>query len=281
MSATVERTRPTSNGQAPQPPSDPLRSAIDTEAQIAARAAEIRARHDGGGAKMTRELFLELWPLAKEPIPPGLIVHTGVVKGKPYESDGVKSVQVQMNRMDAVFTPLYWGYEDAYEEDGKLCLVTVCVFDHEGQNLVKRNSWGGVNQASTLGNLRKGSFTNAAKLAFARVGPGHEIYLGAPDLDPDTNEKVAEQQRPVEAGRAARASLLDRSQAPVEDPEQALAALLAEDHPLAAKRAEANAAMLELGANVGQRLRELRAAIDDRAMNALLDRLAAASERTS
>ncbi len=68
--------------------------------------------------------------------------------------------------------------------------------------------------------------------------------------------------------------------APPEDPEQALAALLAEDHPLAAKRAEANASMVDLAAGPERRLRELRAAGDDRAMNALLDRLAAASERT-
>jgi hypothetical protein len=67
---------------------------------------------------------------------------------------------------------------------------------------------------------------------------------------------------------------------PQDDPEQALAALLAADHPLAAQRAEANASMLEVGANAGQRLRELRAAGDERAMNALLDRLTAASEKT-
>jgi hypothetical protein len=183
-----------------------------------------------------------------------------------------------MDRMDAVFTPLYWGYEDIYEEDGKLCLVTVRVFDHEAQCLVARNSWGGVNQASTIGNLRKGSFTNAAKVAFARVGPGHEIYLGMADLDPDTNTAVAEQQRPVEPRSTRSAPLPDRSRAPVEeeDPTKALADYLAVDSPLARKRAYFAEGSAKIGMPPGQALRLLQdAGTDERALDALVDRMEA------
>jgi len=112
--------------------------------------------------------------------------------------------------MDAVLTPLWWweevryfGDED-YEKGGTLCEVTVHVGVPGEKPLFSRTSRGGVNQASTLGNRYKGSYTNAAKRAFAAVGPGHEVYLGAADLDPDTNEDAANQQGRAETPADAR-----------------------------------------------------------------------------
>lgn len=170
-----------------------LDEALNDEQAIAEEAAKLRE----GTAGLDRELFQRLWPLLRKPIPGGFIKTIGVVKGKPYDSTGVSSVQVQIERMDNVLGPLAWRDRVEYSEGGKLAHVTVDVIDKDGDVLVSRESWGGVNQASTIGNLHKGSYTNAAKLAFARVGPGHEVYLGATDLDPDVHEKAAaEQARP-------------------------------------------------------------------------------------
>lgn len=168
-----------------------LAEAIAFEQEIAARASEIRAAaKDGDG--LTSALFMELYPLLCEPIPSAFIQTVGKVDGKPYVSTGVRSVQVQIDRMNNVLTPLWWWYEDEYSADGALAKVTVCVGDDRDHPLVARSSRGGVRAAKVLGNTYKGAFTNAGKVAFARVGPGHEVYLGAADLDPDVNQEVAE-----------------------------------------------------------------------------------------
>lgn len=170
---------------------DPRAAAIASEQAIADEAAEIR----GDTTELTAELYLKLLPLLRRPIPEGFIESIPAVKGKPYESTGIKSVQVQFDRMDNVLTPLWWDEEVAYEKDGALCHVTVYVRQgKDGRVLSQRSSMGGVNQASTVGNLYKGSYTNAAKVAFARTGPGHEVYVGVTDLDPDVHEPSANAQ---------------------------------------------------------------------------------------
>ena len=92
-------------------------------------------------------------------------------------------MQVLIDRMNNVLTPLGWWYEVEYlldgEDHGKLAEVTVSVGNRGSEPLVTAVSRGGVNQASTIGNRFKGSETNAAKRAFAQIGPGHEVYLGA------------------------------------------------------------------------------------------------------
>jgi hypothetical protein len=179
---------------------DQLAEAIAYEQAIAEEAAAVREGED----KLTSELFLRLWPLLRRPIPAGFIVSTPKSDGKPYDSTGVKSLQVLIDRMDNVLTPLWWGYSVDYvggegTDDrgrparGKLALVRVYVGDKDTP-LLARESHGGVNQASTIGNLFKGSETNAAKRAFAQVGPAHEVYLGATDLDPDVNPDAAKAQ---------------------------------------------------------------------------------------
>jgi hypothetical protein len=163
---------------------DQLAEAIAYEQAIAEEAAAVREGED----KLTSELFLRLWPLLRRPIPAGFIVSTPKSDGKPYDSTGVKSLQVLIDRMDNVLTPLWWGYSVDYvggegTDDrgrparGKLALVRVYVGDKDTP-LLARESHGGVNQASTIGNLFKGSETNAAKRAFAQVGPG-EVGAGA------------------------------------------------------------------------------------------------------
>jgi hypothetical protein len=264
------------------PASAPWGAATDAaryEQEIADRATGIRGEDFDG--TMTPALFLRLWPLLREPLHEGHIVHTTAGKGKPYESDGAKSVQVLIDRCNNVLTPLCWGYSDGYESNGKLCKVVVMVYGSEpgGTVLVSRSSWGGVDRGSE-GNIRKGSFTNAAKLAFARLGPGHEIYLGGHDFDPDTNAQIAALQGRESKERTSRNGA-DTGEAAVQQttPAEALAALLAQAGPLQAKRAAVNAAFdfahRELGREVaaGQRLRELQGAPDERTLDELLARI--------
>lgn len=178
------------NGGAPQ---DPLAEAIRYEQTIAEMAVEIRAEK----TDLTPALFTELLPLLRKPIPQGFIVKTPKVEGKPYESTGIKSVQVQVDRLDNVLGPQNWSWMTTWEQEGKLAEVTVNVWQGHGEDrnaLVTRRAMGGVNRGSTIGNLYKGSETNAAKLAFARLGVGHEVYLGATDFDPDTDADVAAEQ---------------------------------------------------------------------------------------
>jgi hypothetical protein len=191
-----------------------LQAAMQSEDELAARAAEVR----GDNTQLDRALFLELWPLLREPIPAAFIQTVGRVEGKPYDSTGIRSVQVLIDRMNNVLTPLWWWDEVEYEQDGKLCTVTVSVGDRSGENgiLLARSSRGGVQRGSSIGNVYKGSYTNAAKLAFARVGPGHEVYLGAVDLDPDVSEDLANQEPAVDAepdgiGRELARKLVDRA----------------------------------------------------------------------
>jgi hypothetical protein len=172
-----------------------LEAAIEAEQRIAEEAAQLREGQD----KLTPELFMQLYPLLCKPIPAGFIQTIPATKGKPYESTGIRSVQVQIDRMNNVLTPLWWWYEEEFEDGGKLAKVTVTIGNPDGFPMVKRSSYGGVGQGSGAGNIYKGSFTNAAKLAFARVGPGHEVYLGAADLDPDVNQEVADA-RPANGG---------------------------------------------------------------------------------
>lgn len=203
MTAKAQEKPAAGNGAAPAAELSDLEQAIAYEQQIATEAATIRAAHTG---QLDHDLFLQLWPLLKRPIPQAFIVSTGISTGKPYESTGVKSLQVLIERMDNVLTPLWWWYDVAYvggdgfdgrlPHEGKLAEATVYVGRNRDPEtaILKKVSRGGINQASTIGNLYKGTETNAAKRAFAQVGPGHEVYLGATDLDPDVNEEVADAQ---------------------------------------------------------------------------------------
>lgn len=161
--------------------------ALASEAELAARAAEIRT-----GEAMEPALLAKLLPLLAEPIPQAFIKFVPVVTGKPYESTGVRSLQVQVDRMNNVLTPACWWVEANYEDEGMICHVRVYVGTYP-MAIAMRQGSGGVNRGSTKGNVFKGSYTNAAKRVIAEFGPGHEVYLGAAgaDLDPDVNAEVA------------------------------------------------------------------------------------------
>jgi hypothetical protein len=176
---------------------DAFLAAVAQEEAIATEAAAIR----GDATNLLPPLFNQLYPLLRRPIHHGFIVETSRGEGKPYDSRGIRSVQVQIDRMDNVLTPLWWSEQVAYHDDGKLCEVTVMVNGTDCQ--VRRSAWGGVNRGSTQGNLYKGSYTNAAKLAFARLGVGHEVYIGATDYDPDVNADVAEEQTKTDRSTTA------------------------------------------------------------------------------
>jgi hypothetical protein len=176
-----------------------LAQAVAVEEAIAEEAKAIR----GEATELTPALFLALWPLLRRPIPEGFLTEVGAVTGKPYASKGAKSIQVITDRMDNVLTPLWWRQEVMYFDEGKLCEVTVIV-GQDQRDLFSRASRGGVNQASTIGNLYKGSYTNAAKRAFALVGVGHEVYLGATDLDPDVSPEAAKAQETTGGAETSR-----------------------------------------------------------------------------
>lgn len=168
---------------------DGIAEAIASEEQIAEEALKLREGHEG---EFDGALLDKLTALLRKPIPGAFIQAVGKIEGKPYASTGVRSVQVQVDRMNNVLGLANWWFDEEFSNDGKVCKVTVYV-GAMGQPLLWRSSHGGVDRGSGTGNRYKGSFTNAAKLAFARVGPGHEIYIDAADLDPDVNEEVAKQ----------------------------------------------------------------------------------------
>ncbi len=209
-----------SAGAAPAPThanGDGVASALAEAIQYEQRIAdEASALWDSEGwafsGKLDRAKLAELRALLRRPIPRGFIEHVGVVTGKPYESSGIRSVQVQMDRLDNVLGPDGWGYQAKFSEDGKLCHVRAWV-GYQAQPLYERDSYGGVKQGSSLGNVYKGSFTNAAKLAFARLGPGWEVYVGAADFDPDTDKAAAEAQ--AGAGEPTKRKLPEEKVAPL------------------------------------------------------------------
>jgi hypothetical protein len=182
---------PEANGNEPE---NTLAAAIAYEQAIADEAYTLWSSDEWAeDTGLNPWLYRLLRPMLRRPIPEGFIQRVGPVTGKPYDSTGIRSVQVQMDRLDNVLGPFNWGYEAQYHDDGKRCYVRAWV-GKKDQPLFERDSWGGVNQGSTKGNIWKGSFTNAAKLAFARLGPGWEVYVGAADFDPDTDEDAAKAQ---------------------------------------------------------------------------------------
>jgi hypothetical protein len=177
--------------------------ALESERQLGLWAREIREAADlEDDPRLTPRLLNELWPLLSEPIPPAFIQTVPAVEGKPYPSTGIRSVQVQFDRLNNVLTPLWWWYDDKYELEGKLCCVGVHIGNRGGMGhpFASAHSYGGVSRGSSIGNVYKGSFTNAAKLAIARLGPGHEVYVGATDLDPDVSVVAAEAAKPESGG---------------------------------------------------------------------------------
>lgn len=179
-----------------EPTDEEKQAGFDAEAAIAAEAAEVR----GEATELTSELWLALRPLLLKPFHSSFIVALTAGEGKPYASTGIRSVHVQQHRMDAVLTPFWWRETITYSDGGKLCHVRIDVGtwtvadDRVWDTFFTRESWGGVDRGTGLGNLYKGSYTNAAKRAYAAIGPGQHVYMGAADLDPDTDPDAAKAQ---------------------------------------------------------------------------------------
>lgn len=196
MTQTTQRNQPRSNGGAPvkvEVTTEQLAAAAEHEEQILTEANEIWAAHDG--EEITPRLWRQLRPLLRRPIPDGYISEVTEGKGKPYPSKGIKSLQVQIDRLDNVLGEGNWDWSTTYLNDaGTLAEVEVWVVGGETGKLFARKARGGVDRGSTVGNTHKGTETNAAKLAFARLGVGHEVYIGLTDLDPDVSEEAAEAQ---------------------------------------------------------------------------------------
>ena len=202
----------------PAPSEEAVRAALQSEQAIKDKADAIWEEQTS--AIITNAILDKLYPLLAEPIPAAYILTTGATRGKPYVSTGIRSVQVQIDRMNNVLRPRCWWEEVTYEQDGKLCRVTIKVgtpgspaTGEPPEVLLERSSMGGVNQGSTLGNIYKGSYTNAAKRAFAALGVGHEVYVGAADLDPDVNPEVpttGPAEEPVLIGKDIAKKMVDR-----------------------------------------------------------------------
>jgi hypothetical protein len=136
-------------GNAPvkrEPKKSKVAEAIAYERDLAEQAAKIRG--ENSPPTMDRQLFMALWPLLTAPVPEGFLLMVSAGEGKPYPSTGVRSVQVQKNRLDNVLGPLWWSESREYSDDYKLCRVIVTVHDSDGGVLLSREAvrWGGSRQ---------------------------------------------------------------------------------------------------------------------------------------
>lgn len=267
-------------------------AADQREAHIAERAATIRERHKYDGT-LTPKLLLDLEPLLRERMDPKYIVTTPSMPGKPYESTGLKSVQPQVDRMNAVLGGAHWRALYHYEDGGKVCKTVVIVgndlrwarLDERGNLLahtdtsdgsmaadvlVERAGWGGHSRGSNRGDLHKGSETNALKRCLARVGPGNHVY--ALDFDEDPTA-------PEYRDTPAPAAQPQQQATPAGDPvdyDASLDSLLGTEDELQAKRCQADEGMKILGAPVKQRFSELDKCKTEKDLDGLIARVNAA-----
>src|SRR5205823_2254304 len=122
------------------------------------------------------------------------------------ESTGIRSVQVQINRLNAVLGPCHWRKLLHYEGGGIECLAHVvvgnklaeCQLDEHGELLAcdadviaHVQGWGGHERATTRGDMRKGAETNALKRCIAQLGPGQDVYCLDIDEDHNTTGEAA------------------------------------------------------------------------------------------
>lgn len=273
---------------------------VPPEPSLRDQADAIRKEHgyDGDEGGIGLPMLQALEPLLAYPLDPRYIERTEPTKGKPYASTGVRSVQVQVDRMNEVLGAAHWRVLYRYEQAGQLCKAVVVVgndlqyarLDDRGdlvpftladradqgpdgtvmsmtfkaEILAIREGWGGHSRGSAPADVFKGSETNALKRVLARLGPGADVYRL--DFDDDVNLSNEPEARPVAARQAP-------AQAEGPSPEQMLDALLKQDSPLKPLRNEVARGMVLLGAPVRQRLDELKAAADERQLDALLERI--------
>jgi hypothetical protein len=247
-----------------------------------AEAEQVRAGKSYDG-RLSMPLLRELEPLLEAPIPPEYIEHTASVKGKPYESTGIRSPQVQVDRLNAVLGVGHWTYLTYHTDAGELCKVWALVgndlhlarladgeLDANGAEILAyRVGWGGHGRGSGRGDLFKGSETNAVKRVLARLGPGCEVYRLDFEDNPDddrTPPPPTQAQAPTQTPRDTSGA----GQEAAGDPDEEIIELLGKKSTLQGLRRNADALMVQLGAGPKRRLEELRNAGTTKDLEALV-----------
>lgn len=198
--------------QAPQPDVqagiatlEQQREAQEHEHAIRVEAEAIRLEGDYEG-RLTPGMFARLESLLSRPTPAVYVEHTpveykedGKPKGLPFATTGIKSIQFQIDRMNAVLGLMGWRSLLHYTQGGVLVKAVVVVGnDLHLCSLAKdtgelewwkevggemklatiittREGWGGF-QMRTIGDTHKAGETNTLKRVLARMGPGNDVF---------------------------------------------------------------------------------------------------------
>lgn len=249
------------------------------------RAAEILsdAGYDGS---LTSAMLAKLQPLLDEPINPRHIVTTGPAeRGKPITTTGIRSVQVQVDRLREVLGASHYRLLPHHTEQGDRCRMHVvigndlqwCALTPAGELqpytvvpgsvanatgavyagveraevLAHADGWGGHQRGSAPADTWKGAETNAAKRVIARLGPGAHVYRLDFEDDPHQPEIASQRAR---APRPPKPAAEQPAQA---DPQEALDLWLAKDDDLRELRHKAREALEHAEAPVQQQAREI------------------------
>lgn len=255
---------------------------------------------EGYDGTLTVKLFRRLGPLLREPINPRDIVTTGPAdRGKPMVTTGIRSVQVQVDRLSQVLGDAHYRLIPHHTPDGQRCRMHVvigndlqwCRVDAAGELqpytllegtvggdgiapyagvkyaevIAHADGWGGHARGSAPGDIWKGSETNAGKRVIARVGPGNHVYALDFEDDPQdgrTPPKQRAKAKTADAQATENAAAQAASGEPEATPEQheaAIAAILAEEGPLQALRVNADKGMIAIGGSPARRHATLKA----------------------
>lgn len=252
----------------------------------------------GDNESLTSALFRKLQPLLREPINPRYVVTTGPAeKGKPFVTTGIQSVQVQIDRLTEVLGADHFRILARHEPDGRRCRVHVVIGNdlqwctlnelgdlqpftlldgtvaqdgagiyagvQESRVMHAQDGWGGHERGTAPADIWKGSFTNAAKLAIARVGPGNHVYLLDFEDDPHQPEASAKTRQGAETKTTSapgRRVEKPAAQNADETDQQVVDRIMGIEDELAPLRKEARDKMLMLDASVTVQAKYLAAA---------------------
>lgn len=263
----------------------------------------------GDDTQLTGAILRKLRPLLREPINPRHVVTTGAAEGgKPMVTTGIRSVQVQVDRLDEVLGADHFRLLARHTPDGIRCRVHIvigndlqwCHLDADGELhpytllpdtaavagsggtvyagvqeadvLVHGDSWGGHKRGSAPADIWKGAFTNAAKLAIARhAGPGDHVYRLEFEDDPQAPEARA----PRRGQQQAQAPAPVMEGAPITEAQAAklINDLRAEDHPLRDKRVKADEGLKMFSTSAVKRWERLGVADTEEKLDDLIERI--------
>lgn len=291
MASTTQETgqqSPTEPDSEEGPPESPEEQAPRVDSldfsKLRDEAAKIKVGK-GYRGKLTMPILSALEGLLNTPIPESYLEFSPKTEGKPYESTGLKAMQVQVDILNAVLGSGHWRLLTFYKSEhiahcwliigndvhgtAKLSDDGESVEPNGAKILTSRDGWGGVKRSNHEGDGKKGSQTNAGKRAIAQVGPGSNVYRL--DYDEDLIDGVA----PAGESAHAQGSRSDSRAQPRESsagrkaqskqtPEKELAELLATDDDLKDLRLEAEKGMGLLDFSVGKRLGWLKQEGNDR-----------------